>query len=84
MIHGSQRVRADAQLDGATQRVRHQSDVEQIGQKAPLRFDIRVAHPMTDLGGLAGQFAPSGHEKTSNFALAAAIAGDGKNRRSYN
>src|SRR6516225_5659389 len=39
MIHGSQRVRADAQLDGATQRVRHQSDVEQIGQKAPLRFD---------------------------------------------
>jgi hypothetical protein len=42
-----------------------------------------VAHPMSDLGSLASQFAASGHEETSAFAPAAAIAGAGKIRRSY-
>src|SRR5215831_8572062 len=83
VVHRSQRIRRDTQLDGAAQRVRHQGDIEQIGQKSPLRLDVRVAHPMTDLGSPAGQLAPSGHKRTSTFAPTAAIAGAGKIRRSY-
>ena len=83
MVNGSKGVCTHTQLDGAAQGVRNQRDIEQIGQKSPLRLDVRVAHPMSDLGSLASQFAASGHEETSAFAPAAAIAGAGKIRRSY-
>ena len=61
MIHRLERVRRHAQLDRAAERIRDHGDIEQVGQEAPLGLDVRVAHLVPDLRGLAGQFAPPRH-----------------------
>src|SRR5262249_47155506 len=57
MVDSLEGIRRDAQPHRAAERVRDHRHVEQIGQKAPLGFDVRVAHFMSNLGRLAGQIA---------------------------
>src|SRR6187549_2276251 len=54
VIDRLKRVGRHAQLDRAAERVRDHRDVEQVGQKAPLGLDIRVADLVSDLSSLAG------------------------------
>ena len=61
MIDGLEGIRRDPQPHRAAERVRDHRHVQQIRQKAPLGFDVGVAHFMTDLGRLAGQIAASRH-----------------------
>ena len=52
-----ERIGRDPQLDRASERVRDQRDVEQVGQEPPLGLAVRMAHLVADLGALSGQVA---------------------------
>src|SRR5215510_6108754 len=67
MIDCLERVRRNAQLDRAAERVRDHGDVEQIGQEAPLGLDVGVADLVPNLRSLAGEFAPPRHRETLSF-----------------
>src|SRR5262249_14181709 len=57
MIDRLESVRRHQQLHRAAERIRHHGDVEQVGQEPPLGLAVRVAHLVSDLRALAGQFA---------------------------
>src|SRR6185503_225279 len=61
MIDGLECVGRDAQLDRAAERIRHQRDVQQVRQEAPLGLDVRMADLMANQWALAGQIATARH-----------------------
>jgi len=61
MVDGLERMGRNAQAHAAPERIGNQGDAAQIGQEPPLGLAVRVAHLVTDLCGLAGQFATPRH-----------------------
>jgi hypothetical protein len=58
MIDTAERIGGNPKSHRSTERIRNQSDVYEVRQKAPFGLDVRVTDLMADLRRLAGQFAP--------------------------
>jgi hypothetical protein len=64
VLDRAQAVGRNAELEAAVERLAHQRNVLQIGQKRLLGLVVGVAHIVADLTALAGEFADAGHDKS--------------------
>jgi hypothetical protein len=56
VVDGAERIGRNPHPDRAAERIRHHGDVDQVGEKPPLGLAVGMAHLVSDLPGLAGQF----------------------------